>query len=203
MRRIALAMLVFITLALGACGGGDSDDSSSGDSESSADSSTETTVSDILFSSDFEQVCRGIAQEGGSTVGTSGGTSPLLVFTGVDPEYSQAFGVVPDEWEPEFGDEATIEMVLCLDRTAETESELCEGYEDDGIEWAVQTFDATYEVTLRAATTAEVIASTSIDAAADGCPMFSSYSQGDPSPVPNYARPDDAIQAFAVEHVQG
>lgn len=201
MRRSALVLLLVFGLVAGACGGGDDDTSSGG---SSSDGSSDTTAaSEFLFSGDFEQVCRGIPQEGGSAVGTATGASPLLVFAGVDPEYNQAFGVVPDEWQPEFGEEATIEMVLCLSRTSETASELCEGYQDDGIEWAVQTFDASYDVQLRAATTGEVIASTTLDAVSDGCPMFSSYSEGDPSPIPDYARPDDAIQAFAAEHVLG
>ena len=85
---------------------------------------------------------------------------------------------------------------MASDELAQT----CTGYtDDDGGDSGktVEYHSATYGVTLRAATTAEVIDETTIEAAADDCPMLAFFDEGETT-VTEYADVD--ADAFLLPH---
>jgi hypothetical protein len=98
------------------------------------------------------------------------------------------------------------QLVACTVRSSATPVQVCEGYEDDdtGLEWTVQTHDVAYDVTVRNARTAEVLGSQSFSVPAGQCPMFSSYSEGAPQPVPYYPSISDGeFELFVRPFVTG
>jgi hypothetical protein len=209
-----IALVMALAIVAGACGS-DSDDSGDSASADEADEVDEAddsaapadgaadgeTPTELFTDSDFAPVCRGTGVEAATAYSGGAGVHKVVVLGGEDPEYGIVSVSLPDGWEPGFEDLAEVELVACANRTAATESELCEGYEDEGLEWSIQTYDATWEVTLRDATTAEVVAETTLTATADGCPVVSFYSEGDPTPVPDYATPDAELEVFLKEYV--
>lgn len=163
----------------------------------------DTEVSDLYYEGQFDIVCNGagVAAASGYTAGD--GVPAMVVLRGEAPSFDPASTLVPDEWQTPFDALETTELVVCVDRTSSSSVEVCTGYEDEGLTWEVETYNASYDVTVRDAVTAEVLESTSLEAAADGCPMFSLYTEGDPSPVPDYADPNDALEAFLAPLVSG
>lgn len=198
--RALWAVLVILALFAGACGDdGTVDDALDGGSTGD-DTNVESGSTDIYLSSDFATVCRGVGLEGASPYVAGDGRPLVIALTGETPEFSQMSGL-PDGWEPDFESYADTELVACLDRTAAVSDQVCDGYEDEGLSWSVEAFSATYDVTLRDAQTAEVIEETVFEAPSDGCPMFSFYSEGDPSPKPSYPSTTDALEAFLAPYI--
>lgn len=207
-----LAIIEDISLDCVFGGGGDSSstdetsgaDSSGSDSGAEAASGSEQPAS--LFSSlDLEPVCRGIGIEAAAAYAAGDGPNLVTALQGVDPSYDSSVSILVDGWEPEFGAYETTELVACLNRTSATPVELCEGYEDEdsGLAWGVQTHSAEYEVTLREAKTGTVVDSTTMSAEAGSCPMFSTYFEGEPNPVLDYATPNDELEAWLAGWVNG
>jgi hypothetical protein len=208
--RKVSALVLCGTIGLAACGdedgGGSDDEGGSGSATTAPATMTAMTAADgevFLFRDDFRPVCNG------STVSDAApyqagepGPHPVMAFAGAAPDYGEQFISLPDDWGTEIGEEELTELVVCMDRTSQTSAQVCEGYEDEGITWSVELFDASYDIVVRAATTGEEIASTSLVAAADQCPIFSSYREGDPNPKPDYAVPEDAMVEFLSEFVR-
>ncbi len=205
LRRLA-GVLVALALLAVACSGGSGDESSSGSDAPPVGDDSSVTTSDgpqaILTSDDIEQVCRGTGQPAASSPDEGPAPHIIVTFEGEDPSYSYRSLTLPDDWTSFLDYEAT-QMVVCLNRVAATPVENCGPYESDGTEWMVQTFDSTHEVTVRDARTGEVLASTTLESTADGCPFVSSYSEGDPNPVPEYAIDTDQLEAFLAPLVTG
>ncbi|MGI9602544.1 MAG: hypothetical protein ACR2QE_11710 [Acidimicrobiales bacterium] len=206
--RLLVAVAVLMALVVAGCGGSDGDSGDDASSDDGADVGADDTATDtddlptaLITESDFAPVCRetGIAEATAFTAGP--GVHKVAVLGGEDPEYGLISVSLPDGWEAGFEDLSEVQLVACANRVAATESELCEGYEDEGLEWSIQTYDATWEITLRDATTAEVVAETTLEAVADGCPVVSFYSEGDPSPVSDFATPDAELEVFLKEYV--
>lgn len=208
MKSTYLGALAFASILMVAGCGGSDGDASSGDGsgvtvgDGGTDGAAELPTS--LFSeADLAPVCRGTGIPEATPFQAGAGVHPVAVLGGEDPEYGLLSVTLPDGWTPEIGEVATAELVACANRVAATESELCEGFEDEesGLAWAVQTHDATWEVTLREATTAEIVAEMTFEAEADGCPVFSTYREGDPNPKLDYEAPGADLEVFLKEHV--
>ncbi|MEZ5377329.1 MAG: hypothetical protein R2733_12560 [Acidimicrobiales bacterium] len=206
-RRSFHLLIAGSALFLASCGSSGSDTAAGGSDGGSSEATTTTEAgpSPIYTESEFDQVCRGTGLEAAAGLSAETGVHPLVILEGEDPEYSYSSVTLPDGWEVEIGNYEATEMVACLNRVSATPVELCEGYEDSdsGISWSVQTFDATYELTLRDAKTAEVIATESFEGPSDGCPMFSIFSEGDPDPAPEYDVPSADIEVFLKDYVTG
>lgn len=214
-RRCVSAPGLVAVLFLGACSsssGGEVSSDTQAAAETTAPSDTGAVSSTVegdapvieeddtpIFSeSEFAPVCRGTGQAKATAYDQESELSPLVVLSGEDPEYSFSVAQLPDGWKTAFETYEDTQLVACLDRVAAEAAELCEGYEDtdSGIEWSVQTHDTTWEVTLREATTAEVVGQQTFEAPATGCPMFSSYTEGDPDPVMDYNEPSAELEVF-------
>jgi hypothetical protein len=203
----ASAAFALGSLLLAACGSGSdtdqADGSATGSSESSGSEETTTTASQIFSETDFAQVCRGTGLATATPYNADGAVNPVVMLQADGAEYGYASVTLPDGWESSYPAYESTELVGCLERTAATEAELCEGYqdEDSGVSWSVQLHDSTYALTLRDAVTAEVIAESTFDAPAQDCPMFSFFSSDDPNPVLDYEMPDAEIELFLKSYV--
>ncbi|MEM9033378.1 MAG: hypothetical protein AAGD18_02200 [Actinomycetota bacterium] len=179
--------------------GGDSSDGG----DASSDAGGEQVASELFSDTDLAPACRGNGVAGASPYTPGDGTNLTVVLEGADPDYGFSAVVLPDGWESDFETIGDTELVTCLNRISATPTEVCDGYEDEGLEWSVQLHDSTYEVSIREATTGTVLATGTYDAPADGCPMFSSYFEGDPNPKPDYETPDAEIEVLLAEFVTG
>ena len=216
-------MLALCALAgLAGCGGGDDDDATApttvADDDDQADSSetavteaplpeatSRATVAEVNILTDFGDVCRGVTLDGATAYDpTRTGVHPLMTLAGEPPSYDAAGALLPDEWDPAIGSEQTVELVVCLDRTAATKSQTCTGYlDDDGNDSGntVEMYDTTYSVRLLAATTADEVATTQMDATDPDCPMLAMFDEGDPIEE-DYAEPTDELTAWLVQYVE-
>jgi hypothetical protein len=163
------------------------------------------TVTEVDILTDFGDVCRGVGLPGATGYDVARtGIHPLVSLAGEEASFEPALGDLPDQWDPVIGEEATVELVVCMSRTASTLRQTCDGYEDDdGNDTGntVEMYDATYDVRLLAATTADEVASTQLDATDDVCPMLVFF-DGDDTVEERYAEPTDALTAWLVEHVE-
>ena len=223
---VACALVMGATVLV-ACGGGDDDEGDDADVEASADDAsdegtdattaddgdaaattaagTDTTLSEVNILTDFGDVCRGVALPGATAYDpATPGVHPIVAVAGEDPEYESASSDLPDTWDPVVGQEQTVELVVCMARTAATLNQTCDGYQDDdGNDTGntVEVYDASYDVTVIAATTGEVVAETQLDATDDDCPMFMFFDEGE-TVAQEYAEPTDALVAFLADHVE-
>lgn len=195
MKRLAVVLVLAAFVA--ACG-----DSGSTDTAAPPIDGGDVGDTVFLFTDDFEQVCRGIPQPEALAIADTEPPYKVEVFAGADPDYQWRSVGLPDDWY-DIANDAAHSLVLCLDRTAEQSVQVCGPYEDDGTEWEVEIFDATYQATLYEAVSGDELASQTFEFAADGCPTFSSYTEGDPSPIPYYDLDSDILQAFLRPHVLG
>ncbi|HUF98644.1 MAG TPA: hypothetical protein VMM60_10990 [Ilumatobacter sp.] len=180
-------------------------------SESTDGESTESSVAGTvasgadLFDSDFAQVCRGTGQAAATPYEQVAGVHPLVMLSADDGvEFTGSFSTtLPDGWSVLYPDLASAELVLCQSVVSSSPTELCTGYTDDenpdAGELSVQLFDATYEVSVRVATTAEVLATETVEASDDSCPMFVFFSADDPDPKPWNSSIGDGVVELLVK----
>lgn len=179
-------------------------DSAASDESSAAGTADEPVPSSLFGALDFAPVCRGVGIGAATPYVAGDGLNHIVGVVGEDPTYDQAlYSALADGWEAEWEVIDQTELVVCLDRTGLIDGQICTGYEDEdsGLSWEVQTFGGNYAVTLREATTAAVVDQTDLSVEPDSCPSFSFFSSGDPSPKPDYALPDDALQAWLAAFV--
>ncbi|MEM1116734.1 MAG: hypothetical protein AAF845_06595 [Bacteroidota bacterium] len=190
----ALALILLLV----ACG-------AEADPEAVADEEAESG----LFDDDFASVCRGTAGQPAAAAYEPGpGLHPFVhLASDGDAEYRQSrAGEFPEGWRVEWPDFASAQLVLCVTRTEATPVQLCEGYRDDdtGAEWSIEMYSAVYAYELRAAQTAELVASRTFEADAEACPGLSFYRDDDPLPMPNYAAPTPGeVELFVQPVVAG
>lgn len=170
---------------------------------------TETTVfvpvGAELFDTDFAQVCRGTGLPQASAYEPAAGVHPLVSLSSEDGvDYTGSFTTtLPDGWSLLYPELASAELVLCETVVSTTPQELCTGYVDDenpdAGESSVQVFDVTYEISLRVATTAEVLHTEKVDASDDSCPMLIFFDEGDPDPKPSNSSIDPGVIELMVK----
>jgi hypothetical protein len=173
--------------------------------EAPAAAETTIAISAVDILTDFGDVCRGVTLPGATAYDAArAGVHPIVTMGGESPEYeAMGFGL-PEQWNPVVGEEQTVELVVCLDRTAATLSQSCGGYLDDaGADTGntVEVYDTTYNVRLVAATTGDEVASTQMDASDEECPMFVFF-DADQKVKAWYSEPTDALTAWLAPYVE-
>jgi hypothetical protein len=170
-----------------------------------ADTTVFVPVGAELFDTDFAQVCRGTGLPQASAYEPSPGVHPLVAMSSEDGvEYTGSFTTtLPDGWSVMYPDLASAELVLCETVVSTTPQELCTGYVDDenpdAGESSVQVYDVTYEISLRVATTAEVLHSETVEASDDSCPMLVFFDEDDPDPKPWNSSISDGVVELMVK----
>lgn len=194
MGRSMTALVMVLMMVLGACG------DSGGAVKTSATSPPEVFTMDTL-----EAVCRDIPSPRSASYDAAvPGPHPVAVFEGEAPEFRQSFVSLPTGWTVlEFERYPDISLVACLDRTSTELLQVCDQYEVDlEGDYVVETYASTYDVTVRVATTGEVLDSTTIEVAQDECPGFVMFTEGEYTEQ-WYGSYADALQAFLASHVSG
>lgn len=228
--RFAVGVLALCALTgLAGCGGGDDDSDAAAQTAAEADveeddveddvaddvgddveatvaeQTSPPTIAEVNILTDFGDVCRGVSLAGATAYDSARtGIHPLITMAGEPPAYEQVGALLPDQWDPAIGEEQTVELVVCLDRTTATLTKTCDGYlDDDGNDSGntVEMYDASYDVRLVAATTGEAVASTQMDATDTECPMLVVFDADDPIEE-QYAEPTDELTAWLVQYVE-
>lgn len=224
--RFAVGVLALCAVAgLAGCGGGDDDSDAAAqtaeeenveegveenvdedDVEATIPEQTSPpTIAEVNILTDFGDVCRGVSLAGATAYDPARtGIHPLITMGGEPPTYEQIGALLPDQWDPAIGEEQTVELVVCLDRTTAMLTQTCDGYlDDDGNESGnmVEMYDASYDVRLVAATTGEAVASTQMDATDTECPVLVVFDADDPIEE-QYAEPTDELTAWLVQYVE-
>jgi hypothetical protein len=172
-RRIAVASSVVAALALSACGG--SDGGGGGGS-----------AIDMADSFPSAAVCNGEPHEDAPDGGESVGYVYLSDGEGWSSAWFDTFG----DAHAVVGDDANV--ILCATVTASSEGQRCE-FEDDGDTFTLVMMEATYDVELRRAVTANVVGRDSVSAPADECPFITSWSPGE-GERQSFPKPADGLQ---------
>jgi hypothetical protein len=204
-RRLALIAIALVTVATTACG------SSSGSASSSSTtpvSASGTAAPKQLFSSDFEGSCQGATVSSATAYDPAAATHKVLLFSTYEDSLVEDITTLPADWqvtfEPDGNAYAAVDLVACAVRTGEAFVEDCTGYERDGVptQNVAKLHTATYELTIREATTGTELGSTTIAAAMDSCPMFVTF-ESDDDVVDHFAPPtEDEVTAFLKPFVQ-
>lgn len=164
-----------------------------------------TTVAEVNSLTDFGDVCRGVKLPGATPYDPARpGIHPIKVTAGEAPEYGAGGSGLPSQWDPVIGEEQTVELVVCMDRTSTTLVETCTGYVDDaGVDTGgvVEVYDASYDIRLVAAVDGSEIARTQLDGTGLGCPSFAFFDDGG-SVERMYSEPSDAMTAWLVGYVE-
>jgi hypothetical protein len=79
---------------------------------------------------------------------------------------------MPEDW---LGGEETAQLVVCLHQVESRPKETCTGYTEGG---TVETFDTTWRVEVRVATTGEVLGEQTVDAPHGPCPGLVMFEPG-------------------------
>jgi hypothetical protein len=201
----ALGLVVWLTVVAAACSGGTgSYVSSSATTVCALDGSTSTapvapattatravdTSHEVpAFMDDFARVCT-------TQVGYSGATPhdqtaalhPVAVFESDDQHrsYTESLHTLPASWTltpaPASTDKAqlaTVQLIACIDRTATTPAGIDCNFDNDGTPVTLALVNATYDVTLHAATTGAKLGDVSVDATTSECPDVAAYRDSD------------------------
>ncbi|MCB0998141.1 MAG: hypothetical protein R2713_13830 [Ilumatobacteraceae bacterium] len=204
----AVALLAAISVG---CGGGDeSSDDGAGDDASAADvDATDAPAAlENVFDTDFLVACDGVGFPAAAPYDTTAGTiSPVVVLAGEGTAMYGRYGAVREAWTRQWTTEnplalAEIQLVACAEKVSATQVQECTGYEVDGVvtDNVVILNEVTYEVSLHEAATGTEVASTTITARDEDCPMFVSFTEGDTTEEHD-SFDDLAIQAFVEQYV--
>lgn len=184
-------MVAAVACAATACSGGDDD----GADQSSGAVSTEAVGATVApagqhFDSDLHPVCRGTGAAWATAYdpAASGARKVVLLEGDSESDLSDSSTWLNQEWQVLFDATADryaeVSLVVCAIRTDAELAETCTGYTDDddpSWEGTVDVYVSPIAVTVRDATTAEVLAETTLDAPESDCPMFGMFDEGDPS----------------------
>jgi hypothetical protein len=192
--------MVALGLALASCG---EEQGSDADSEPGA----ATAAASQLFPDNFKGVCSGATVANATAYDPAGKAHKALYFETYEDDLMDQSSTLPGDWTIQWSQEGDalrgIDLVVCARRTAAQEVKVCDGYEDDDqpTQNKVRWHTATYEVSVREATTGKELATTTMEATDADCPMFWTF-DGDEDTEDGYASlSDTAVADFARPHI--
>lgn len=171
------ATATFLALSLAGCGDDGGNDAAATSPDDSADGG-DTSTDVPLFPDDFKPVCQGATVSRATAYDETATAHKALYFASSDDALTERTSDLPADWTVAFTPDAdalaAIDVVLCAVRTGEALVQECTGYEDDGVDTGstVNWHTATYEVSVRAATTGQVLAQETMEATDEGCPSI-------------------------------
>lgn len=201
---IALAATALTLLLAAGCGSS----STSSSSPTTPVTAAGTAAPKQLFASDFEGSCQGATISSATAYDPAAATHKVLYFSSYEDDLIEDFTTLPSDWQVTFEAEgnayAAVDVVACAVRTEAAFVEECTGYENDGVptQNVARLHTATYELTVREATTGSELGSTVLTGALDSCPMFVTFDSDDDI-VDYYPQPEpDEVTAFLKPFVQ-
>ena len=201
---IAFLAVILASAALASCGEG-SETADGSDAE--AGSGTEVAVGSQLFPDNFKGVCSGASVSNASHYDQDARPHKALYFETYKDDLMDQSSTLPPDWTVLFSPDEdalkAIDVVACAKRTAAREVKVCDGYETDDkpTQNKVRWHTATYELSVREATTGRELATTTIEATDSDCPMFMTF-DGDSDTVDGYASlSDSAVADFLRPHI--
>jgi hypothetical protein len=192
---------VLALAALASCG------EDAGTSGSDATGGREATQANLLFPDSFKGVCSGASVSTATAYDPAGKTHKALYFATYKDDLMDQSSSLPGDWTVLFSPDSdalrAVDLVVCARRTAAQEVKVCDGYETDdkATENKVRWHTATYELSVREATTGKSLAQTTVEATESDCPMFWTF-DGDADTDEGYARvPETAVADFLRPHI--
>jgi hypothetical protein len=204
--RLAVLALAVLAAVATACGGTTTTEGSSSTTLASAKAST--TAPAQLFASDFEDVCQGATVASATAYDPAAPTHKVVLLSTYDDSMIEDTTTLPADWQVTFDAEANayaeVDLVACAVRTEATFVQDCTGYESDGVvtENVAKLHNATYELTVREATTGTSLGTTTVTTADQDCPMFVMF-ESDTETRDYFASPPaDEVTAFVKPFAQ-
>ncbi len=212
-RRTATLTAVLLAIGLTALAGCSSDDTDSDAADETSDSSENRDPSDVdepsgdlpQFSTEFDQLCTTqVGFPGAAEYTSDPGPNVIVYMENYRDEgtYVTSSRALPAGWALQEDDDyednsefAAVELVGCLDRTETTPTGIDCEFDDDGTTITLELVDASYDLTVYAAATAEVVGTKSITAAETECPFIVSTEDGDTEHVATPSD-DDIVNAL-------
>ena len=188
--------------ALASCG----EDSGTGAGSDAAGESG-TAQASLLFPDSFKGVCSGATVSTATAYDPAGKAHKALYFATYKDDLLDQSSTLPGDWTVLFSPDSdalrAVDLVVCGRRTAAHEVKVCDGYENDDkpTQNKVRWHTATYELSVREATTGKTLAETTVEATGQDCPMFWNF-DGDSDTDDGYASlPDTAVADFLRPHI--
>jgi hypothetical protein len=180
-----VASAAVLGLSLSSCGG--SGDGGSGDGGSNdGPTGTDTNAAETpLLPDDFEAVCQGATVSKATPYDEAATTHKALYFATFEDSLLDQSTDLPADWTVTFAATGNplqaVDLVACVVRSADTLVRTCTGYQDDGKDTGneVRWHTATYDVSVREATTGTALTETTIEASDKDCPSFVMFDEGE------------------------
>lgn len=197
-KSVILFPVAILAAAVLASCGEDQGGSAGGDADGGT--GTETAQVSQLFPDSFKGVCSGASVSTATAYDSKAATHKALYFETYKDDLMDQSSTLPPDWTVQFSPDEdalkAIDLVACARRTAAREVKVCDGYETDDkpTQNKVRWHTATYELSVREATTGKELATTTVEATDSDCPMFMSF-DGDSDTVDGYASLSDSVVA--------
>jgi len=201
----ALGLAVGVTVVAAACSGGTASYVTSSATTARAPEAPTSTVAAApattaartavasnevpAFMDDFARVCTTqVGYSGATPYDQTPAVHPVAVFESDDQHrlYTESLHTLPAGWTlapgPASTDKAqlaTVQLIACIDRTATTPVGMDCHFDNDGTPVTLTLVNATYDVTVYAATTGTKLGDVSVDAKTSDCPYVAAYRDGD------------------------
>jgi hypothetical protein len=203
---------VVLGLSLASCGGSGGGNSSGGDAKTTDGTSPTTSppATDLpLLPDAFESVCQGATVSTATAYDATATSHKALYFATYEDSLLDQSTDLPADWTVVFSATGNplqaVDLVACAVRTADKLVQTCTGYQDKGKDTGneVRWHTATYDVSVHAATTGEVLKQITVEASDKACPSFVMFDQGQTSVDQWASVPKEKVVALLRRFVQG
>lgn len=202
---IPLPVAILALAALGSCG---EDPGTKAGNDAGNAAGAGTAQASKLFPDDFKGVCSGASVSAATAYDPKAAAHKALYFATYEEDFTDRSSSLPGDWTVTFSPDGdalkAVDLVACARRIAARQVKVCDGYKNDGkptrnkVRWHV----ATYELSVREATTGRQLAATTAEATSSTCPMFRMF-ESDSETVDGYASlPDSVVADFLKPHVK-
>lgn len=191
MMKRALGLLLWsVMLAFAACGGTKHNSATTTSASGAARSSTTAVDAPELpqFSSKFDRVCTTqVGFPGAASYESAAGLHPVILFEEYrGKSYVSSSRTLPQGWtvkeDADFNDNSelkAVQLVACSDRVKESPTgKMCD-FEDKGDKVKLELVDATYDLTIYAATSGKQVQKSTLEAKTTDCPYIAAFQKGD------------------------
>lgn len=180
-----ISLLLLSALVFSACSSTEVTETTDDTSTETVDS-TEVATQDV-FTSDFDDVCSGVAQVKGTPYTEEAGIHPVILFDrdSETASYYESSFTLPEAWQVDWQDAGKYELVTCVTTQPKEMVETCE-FDIEGDPYILNNYSADYAVSLYVATTGEELASTTLSLPAGECPSMYYFSSKNENYYPDY-----------------